>query len=91
VFENERMCNVRPGLSHYSPSCAAAVQIEVLGSSAQKTKSPPVSDADEAIQIQSQRFGTGERPAAAPVLVTKLDHIRSTGDDLVQLSTFKLH
>jgi hypothetical protein len=70
---------------------ASGVDCEHLCTPAQKSKPAPISDTHKKVQIQGERFGTGENPATAPVLIPELDFVWSAADDLAQFLTFKQH
>jgi hypothetical protein len=76
----QALCRMAPG-----------VQRKLLGAAAQESNAAQVSDADEQIQIQRERFDAGNRPVATPVYVAKLDFVRRAGDELAQLLTLEQH
>ena len=52
---------------------ASGVERELLRATTQESNAASVSDADEQIQIQLERFGAKEDSATTPVLITDFD------------------
>jgi len=70
---------------------ASSVDCELLCAPAQKSDPAAVSDTYKKVQIQGECLGTGEDPAAAPVLIAELDFVRRVADYLKQFLTLKQH
>jgi hypothetical protein len=86
------MRDVYPGFVFQPPRCpASGVEGEILWAPAQEPDASPVSSANEAIEIQSERLAGGKDPATVTVVVLKLDAVRRATDDLAQLLTLKKH
>ncbi|MGA7415174.1 MAG: hypothetical protein WBW33_32180 [Bryobacteraceae bacterium] len=68
---------------------ASGVQHKLLRTTAQKSNTAPISDANKLIHVQSQRFSLGEASARASVLIEKFDVVWSSGNDFAKLLTVK--
>jgi hypothetical protein len=68
---------------------ASGVNGESLRATTQESNAAPVANADEQVQIHIERFGSGENPATAAVIISQFDCIRSAFDQLSQFCTMK--
>src|SRR5213592_4195567 len=86
------MSDVHFGLALQSLRCVTSgVDRKPLCTTAQKSNTMPVSDANKKIQIQRERLVAKEDPATTPVLISQFDRVRSAADDLAQFLTLKIH
>lgn len=92
VLPDQWMGDVSSGLAFQPLRCVASgVDCKHLCTPAEKSNAAPISDTHKKVQIQGERFGTGENPTTAPVLIAELDFVWSAADDLAQFLTFKQH
>jgi hypothetical protein len=86
------MGDVCSSLAFQALRCMASeVDVKLLCTTAQKSNAAPVSDAHEEVQIQCERLGARENPAATSVLIAELDFVSSASDDLAQFLTIEQH